>query len=235
MIKPTTVHTSRTLMYQELSDLMSFGKAHGEFKADVGDNVIDKRSRSNEMKTLRYLKQLYGMDGTQPLFAALMRFWDICDEEEKRLLALQMAVTGDHLLNESVDVILSVPLGAKASIELLEAKISKTYPDRFSKATLRSTAQNIASSWKQAGFIEGKVKNIRVARKIGFRNVAFGIFLGYLEGLRGEYLLHHSAIKCLGLGAEELQHLLHEASKRDIIRYQNVGGVVVISISDQHI
>ena len=107
--------------------------------------------------------------------------------------------------------------------------IEKFHPKRFTDNTLRSVAQNIASSWKQAGFISGKVKNIRTQPEINYKVVAFAMLLSFLEGDRGDFIMHSNCVNALCLGETKLRELTVEASKRDYLQYQFAGSVTSIS------
>jgi len=226
--KEKTIHTSRTIMFAELSRIMFHGISKNSFDESFSDNVAGKLSKSNQEKTNRYLKQLYGFDLSDSFFSSFSWFWKSTPESEHSLMAIIYAIKNDFLLSESIDVVNSIAIGNKVTIELLERNIQSRYPNRFSKATLRSIAQNIASSWKQAGFIIGKVKNIRVMPDIGYWTVSFALLIGYLEGMRGEFLLGSKYIRTMGLPEAKIRELITEASKRDILQYQYSGHVTTI-------
>jgi hypothetical protein len=223
-----TIHTSRTIMFSELSKVMNYGISQGTFADSFTDNVAGKLSKSNQAKTSRYLKQLYGFDMTDPFFSSFTWFWRNAAEQEHSIIAHLYAIRSDYLLSESIEVVQTIPLGNKASIDLFVNNLEKYHPNRFTPATLLSVAQNIASSWKQAGFIVGKMKNIRTQPEIGFWSVTYALLLGYLEGLRGEFLLGSKYVRTLGLMSQKVRDLVTEAAKRDLIQYQYAGQVTTI-------
>jgi hypothetical protein len=120
-------------------------------------------------------------------------------------------------------------MGEKVSIEKLETNLEAHHPGRFSDNTRRSVAQNIASSWKQAGFITGKVKNIRTQPEVDYLVVAFALLLSYLNGDRGDFMLNSKWVKALGVGEDKVRELAFEAAKRDYLQYQSAGEVTTIS------
>ena len=79
-------------------------------------------------------------------------------------------------MQESVDFVKSVKHNDKASIEEFESNIVHYHPNRFSPKTLRSVSQNVASSWKQAGYVLGKVKNIRTECPPSYFTTSFAVF-----------------------------------------------------------
>ena len=172
-------------MYAELEKVMAYSLDGDNFLESLGHNVTGKKSNSGVEKTANYLKRLYGFDMQYPPFVAFKYFWKISDPNEKTLIAFMYAVYQDDLLAESVQVLQSVKPGEKATIELFEEVIEKYHPNQYSANTRRSMAQNIASSWKQAGFIEGKVKNIRTQPEVTYRVACFAFLLAYINGVRG--------------------------------------------------
>jgi hypothetical protein len=225
MNKPITIHSSRTMMFAELAKVMDYGQESGHYIESLDQNVFNKKSASGVDKTKGYLLRLYGFDVKVPEFKALKYFWSICDVHEKPLLALIYAIHKDYLLAESIEVVCSSKIGNKVNIELLEDNIKKYHPNRYSANTLRSMAQNIASSWKQAGFIEGKTKNIRILQKITYQIAAFAFFMAYLKNDRGNFILQNIGVKALCMNESALRSLAMDAALRDILQFQYGGGV----------
>jgi hypothetical protein len=120
----------------------------------------------------------------------------------------------------------------KVYIEKIEDNIEKYHPNRFTKNTLRSVAQNIASSWKQAGFITGKVKNIRTQPTITYNIAAFAFIIAYLSNLRGDYIISSKWVKALCLNDKQIRELAIEASSRGLIQYQYAGNVTSITCGE---
>lgn len=211
---------------------MDFAIENKDYTTPFNNNIIGKKSNSGIIKTNRYLKQLYGFDLSDPIFKAFEYFWRVSEENEKRLLSIIYSISRDVLLAESVDVIRDTIVGEKAAIETLETNIENYNPNRFSPNTRKSMAQNIASSWKQAGFIEGKVKNIRHQPDINYRVACFAFLLAYLKGDRGDYIWSSLATKALCLSEKKLRELAIECSNRDLMQYQYAGSVTSISFNN---
>jgi hypothetical protein len=218
--KVKTIHTSRTMMFAELSKVM--------------DHAIeeDKKTKTNQYKTTGYLKQLYGFDVKYNPFKVFKYFWQIAPETDKPVLSLLYAIGEDFLLAESYPVVASIKLGDKVTIEKLEENIESHHQERYSVNTRRSLAQNLASTWKQAGFITGKVKNIRTQPDIGYYTVAFAFLLAYCNGDRGDFILTSKWSKALSLGDTQIRELAIEAAKRDLLQYQYAGNVTAISFNN---
>jgi len=228
-----TIHTSRTLMFVELSQVMNHSIEGGDFNEILNSNVTSKLSNTNLIKTNQYLRQLYGFDMEDLLFRCFKHYWTLVDNEKKSILALLFALSNDFLLKESIDIVVNSKVGERVAIEKFDDNIEKYHQGKYSLNTRRSAAQNVASSWKQAGYIQGKIKNIRVQPIHDYNTVAFALLLSYLHGDRGEYILLSKWIKALAISTEELRDLIKEAAKRDLLQYQYGGNVTVISFENQ--
>lgn len=106
--------------------------------------------------------------------------------------------------------------------------VNVSFPDRYSPKTLKSTGQNIISSWQQAGLLSGKLHKVRVGGQSQPTSVAYALLLGYLSDARGEALFR--TLWCRLLDAPE--HILHEqalaASQRGWIEYRHMGEVTEV-------
>lgn len=227
-----TVHSSRTIMFSELEKVMNHGMDDDKYINALYQNVINKATQSGVTKTSRYLKSLYDFDLSLARFKAFKHFWSIAEEKDRPLLAILYAVGNDHLLNESIQVISNTEIGKKVTVESIEQNIKNLYPQKYSANTRRSMAQNIASSWKQAGFITGKVKNIRTQREINYLVVTFALILAYLNGLRGDFILKSDWVKALSLDERTVRSLAIEAGKRDLLQYQFAGNVTSLTFNN---
>lgn len=231
-IKIHTIHTSRTIMFAELAKVMDYGMDHDNFLESLQDNVTGKKSSSGVEKTATYLKRLYGFDIKSPSFIAFKYFWKNADPSDKPLLAFIYAINHDDLLAESASIVRDFKPGEKAAIEVFENNIETYHPNQYSVNTTKSMAQNIASSWKQAGFIVGKVKNIRTQPAINYNVACFAFLLAYLKGDRGDFIWKSLGVKSLFLTETRLRELAIECAKRDLMQYQYAGNVTAISFNN---
>jgi hypothetical protein len=219
-------------MYAELEKVMAYSLDGDNFLESLGHNVTGKKSNSGVEKTANYLKRLYGFDIQYAPFLAFKYFWKISEPSEKPLIAFVYAVNQDDVLAESIQVLQNVKPGEKATKELIEEVIEKYHPNQYSANTRRSMAQNIASSWKQAGFIEGKVKNIRTQPEVTYRVACFAFLLAYLNGDRGDFIWGSIGVNALCLYESKLRELAIECSKKDLMQYQYAGSVTAISFTN---
>ena len=227
-----TAHTHRTIMFSELAKVMDHGIEGDNYLDLIHDNVINKATKSGISHTSRYLKRLYDFDSSVPQFIAFKHFWRNSEEKYKPILAILYALGNDFLLAESIPVMNDTQIGKKVTVESLENNIENHYPQKYSENTRRSSAQNIASSWKQAGFITGKVKNIRTQTDITYLVVAFSFLMAYLNGIRGDFILKSNWVKALSLDEKTIRSHAIEAAKRDLLQYQFAGNVTSITFTN---
>jgi hypothetical protein len=227
-----SVHTSRTMMFAELGKVMDYSMANGNFMESLQQNITGKKSSSGAEKTAGFLKTLYGFDINYPPFKAFRYFWNNSETNIKPILTFIYAVNHDYLLAESIEVVNNTRTGNKVSIESFEENLEKFHPIKYSPNTRKSIAQNIASTWKQAGFIEGKVKNIRKQPEINYVVACFAFLLAWMKGESGDFTWENCGVKALCLGETRLRELAAECARKDLLQYQFAGGVTAFSFEN---
>jgi len=144
-----SAHMAHTMMLSELRQLLdsvpaSSPSSENYIRAIEEDNCLGKRSRLTRTLTRRHLTDLYALTPDKTVFRTLRYFWQR-DPEGRPLIACFCAYARDPLLRSSAPFVLKLTDGQVFSREALEQHLEKKYPGRFSKATLTSTAQNLAS------------------------------------------------------------------------------------------
>ena len=226
------VHTARTMMLSELEMLLEYlpdpNSPMDEFVQAIEEyNCLGKRSGRTRILTRRHLVELYSLDPGITLFHALRYLWQR-DPEGRPLIAFLCAFARDPLLRDSAPFVLNMPVGQLYSREALEEFIEDKYPGRFSPATLKSVAQNLASSWTQAGHFIGRRKKIRSKPKVTSGASAYALLLGFLTGSRGELLFETNYTKILDAPTESSIELAEVASSRGWIVFKRVGNVIEV-------
>ncbi len=226
------VHTARTMMLVELRALLSYVDSADAARADYLEaiqtaNCLGKRSGKTRTLTFRHLADLYALDSSLLVFRALRFFWQR-DVDAQPLLAVLCAYSRDPILRATASFVLTFQEGATVTREEMEEFIDAQEPGRFSKATLKSTAQNINSSWTQSGHLSGRVRKVR-ARAVGTAGaMSFALLLGYVSGLRGESLFMSDFARMLDCSFEKTIELAEDASRRGWISLKRVGQVVEV-------
>ena len=161
----TSVHMSRTMMLEDLSLVLGIespDQSKDAYRTAILDqNVLGKPTRTTRQRSAKRLSELYALDPACPLFRLLRHYWGV-DRAGRPMLAFLAAAARDPLLRE-ID---AVRAGRRRRGELSrqnrsQITWSENYPGRFQATTQLSTAQNLASSWTQAGYLQGKVSKKR--------------------------------------------------------------------------
>lgn len=221
-------HAARTMMLEELRQLLGHTAPHAS-RADyaaaiVEDNVLGKPTRKARTLTLRHLGTLYGLDGANPIFRALRRLWPL-NESAQPMQALAVALARDPLLRATQRFILDQPIGAAVSRESIERVLEGAFPERFSPASLKSFAQNVAGTWTAAGLLHGHRNKARSQPPAYPESLTLLLFLGYLGGRTGQRLFSSEWTNLLGGSPDEMEVLANSASHRGLLVFMNAGGV----------
>lgn len=224
-------HAARTMMLDDITKLLSC-LPEDATKADYASAVIDfnclgKPTKKARELAFRHLAGLYGLDQNLPLFRVFRRFWSH-DVDARPVLALSVALARDPLLRMTQDFIVSRPPGCAVTREEVEQLLRAACPDRFSPASLEAFAQRINGTWTQAGFLTGKVDKRRAVPVVRYTNVAFSLFLGYLEGLSGDRLLSSRWVNLLCLTPDKVIDLATSASHHGLLVFLHAGGVTEV-------
>lgn len=225
-------HTARTMMLEELKVLLTYVDRPEADKSDYlqaidDENCLGKRSSKTRTLTYRRLVDLYSLDPTNILFRALLYFWNR-DIDGQPLLALLCTCARDSIFRSTAPFILQFPEGATITRESLEEFIDAQDPGRFSKATLKSTAQNINSTWTQSGHLHGRTRKVRSRANPTAGSVSYALLLGYLAGSRGQALFQTEYTKLLDCTFDKAIELAEAASRKGWIVFKRVGDVIEI-------
>lgn len=224
-------HTSRTMMLAELTDLLESAPPGADREAYasaiVDENVLGKQTASTRRLTNQRLGELYGLDPGIPIFRVLRRIWSV-DVPGRPLLALLCALARDPLLRSTATPVVELPVGAELIRSSFLDAIRETVGSRLNESTLDKVARNAASSWSQAGHLEGRVRKIRQRVRPTAGPLAAALWMGSLEGLAGEQLLSCRWTQVLDCTGEALVPLALEAKQLGLIQARIGGGVVEV-------
>ena len=226
------VHTARTMMLEDLKLLLSYVNSPDASKTDYlraieEDNCLGKRSGRTKKLTAEHLVELYSLDPSITIFRTMKYFWER-DTDGQPLLALICAYSRDALLRMSALFIMQYKEGEIVNRETLEVYIEKKFPDRFSKAPLKSLAQTLNSTWPKSGHLIGRAKKVRSRANATPGSVSYALFLGYLTGVRGEELFRTEYACLLDCSIDRSIELAEEASRRGWIVFKRIGDVMEV-------
>lgn len=228
-------HTSRTIMLEDLKDLLTAVPANGDrdayAQAVVEENTLGKQTAATRRISFQRLRELYGLDPRLPLFRVLRRLWDLDDAGRPRL-ALLAAMARDPLLMATAPVVVLLSPGEEMMRSTLLVKLRETVGDRLNDAVLDKVARNVGSSWVQAGFLQGRVRKIRCRVAPTPGTVALALWLGRLEGYAVARLLDSPWARVAGDGGPgELLPVALRAGQLGLVRARAAAGVLSIDAS----
>lgn len=225
-------HSSRTIMLSELKQLFAAVPA-GASKDDyvaaiIEENVLGKQTASNRRLTAQRLGELYGLDLTIPLFRIVRRLWDT-DASGRAVLSLLCALARDPLLRATARAVVPMRPGEELLRASMTDAIVRATNGRMNPSVTDKVARNAASSWAQAGYLEGRVRKMRRQVRPTPGVVAFAFWLGRVQGLAGEELLKSAWAGVLDAGPSDLLELALRAKQLGLIHVLVGGGVIEIN------
>ena len=178
---------------------------------------------------LRHLRELYALDEAVPIFGLLRKLQAVDRGASLPLLAIQVAWSRDPLLRATTQPVLDAAAGERVERASLVQAFEAVFPNQYSAATLKTTTQNAASSWAQAGHLAGHVKKIRQQVKPTAVAVTLALFLGQLAGYHGAEVFSSPWVRLLDLGADRARAMALQAHRAGLLNLRAVGDVVDLS------
>jgi hypothetical protein len=226
------VHTSRTMMYDELSTVMN-GVPRPRTQdtvrhAVLEENLCGKSTQSTRIETASKLISLYSFHSEARLFQAFDDLWDLT-ESSHPVLALLMACSRDTVLLSTATSICDTSLGEPFSKERVYQGLLNGFAAKYRESTLRSVSRNIMASWKQSGHIAGRQNAIRTKAPSDYIAAAFAVVICLLRGMKGQEVLDSLWVRLLDLSAAELEAALQEASRHGLLTYRRVASVIELA------
>lgn len=230
-------HTSRTIMFDELSALLQAapsGATREEYaKAIIDLNCLAKPTAASRRITNQRLGELYALDPSVPLFRVFHRLWEV-DESGRRLLAIQCALARDPLLAATAPVVISLPPGADFPREPFAAALRELVDGRLNESTLNKVVRNAASSWTQSGHLGGRTFKKRLPVTATPATVAFSLYLAYVVGFRGNDLFTSAWMALLDCSPPASRQLALEAKRIGLIDLRMAGDVIELKLDRLH-
>ncbi len=226
------MHTSRTMMLDELSILLRAGKtvaARSEYRAMiVEENCLAKRTVSTRKLTDQRLGELYALDTNVLLFRVIRQLWD-SGEIGRPLLAMLLALSRDPLLRFTAIPIMRLHPGDEFSRKAFTEALNKCTGSRFNESTIDKVVRNTASSWTQSGHLQGRTRKIRQVVHPTPAVAAFALLIGYVLGARGDVLFETLWAKILDVSKDELIQIAMDAKRHGYLDIIASGGVVEVA------
>lgn len=193
-------------------------------EAIISGNCLAKTTSATRRLTNQRLGELYALDPSCAVFRVLRRVWSR-DEPGRPLLALLAALARDPLLRVTAQPVVLLPTGGELPRSSIKAALRDVVGERFNDAVLDKVVRNAASSWAQAGHLQGRTFKARRRVQATPGAVAFALYLGHLAGFRSEELLTSGWSATLDCSPTSARSLALEAKRLGLIDLRGVGGV----------
>lgn len=198
-------------------------------RAVLDDNLLGKRTPRTRLASWQFLNRLYGLSEDSLGTSGFLTLWREAPEARPQL-ALLRAAARDPLLNLSAPWVIGLPEGQGVTWPDLAAYL-KAQGVEYSDKTLRSVAQNLLSSWTQAGWLGGKTRKKRVDAQWHPAAATLLLHEAYLQGERGAALYDQVLNRLLPLHAEQVDALASEAGRRGWLSYRRLADVLEITFA----
>ena len=229
--------TSQTIMVPSLQRLLSFvprAEPPDAYRsAIIDENILGKQTLSARVWAFRQLRRFYGLDNQLLLFRALRDLWP-ADAAGQPLLSVLCALARDPVLRASAALILEAKDGDELAAGDFAAVIEKVFPKAYAESTLRTTSQNLASSWSQSGHLhqEKATRKTRCRTVCTPATIAYALLLGHLQGRRGQPLFETIWTRVLDQPPSHLVDLAATASQLGMLEFRHAGGVVDVTFHE---
>ena len=230
------VMSSRSVMLPELNQLLAPINSEidiSEIQSLVVDqDVLQKPSAANRLKTFNFLKGIYGLSPSQALYREFFRLTKLSPSDFS-VLAGTLAFAREPILRDCAEMVFSVDVGKSLGREDFENWIRGHMPGRFSESMYVSFSHNLYASFYQLGYLGEASGKIRIRKRRDVRPVAiaYASFLDWLNGLNGMSLLEGEFMKTLELNKDESLSLLSSAGQQGLAGVALAGGVLHLDFS----
>jgi hypothetical protein len=195
----------------------------------MDENLLGKATSAGREWAFRQLRRFYALDPQSLLFRALRDLWEH-DPDGQPLLALLCALARDPVLRASASVIVGSAPGEVVTTSDFQAAIESKFPATYNENTLRTAAQNVASSWDQAGHLRKQKRRSKVRTRVHPTSAptAYALMLGYLQGGRGQALLDTLWVRLLDQTPSHVLDLAATASQQGMLELRQAGGIIEV-------
>lgn len=196
--------------------------------AIIDRNILGKTTVSTRQKSLRHLRELYGLDESLPIFGALRKLYAM-DPESLRIMALLVAWARDPLLRATTPPIFKASVGEQIEVLELAIALDVAFPSQYSELNRNKIARNAASSWAQSGHLAGRTVKTRQQVKATIVATTLALFLGHIAGHHGLAVFSNPWCQLLDLDSDRARTMGIEAHRAGLLNLRALGEVVELS------
>jgi hypothetical protein len=225
-------HISRTMMLAELGAVLASipqGSGASEYReAILRRNALGKTTDSTRQKSLRHLRELYGLDEAAPIFGLLRQLHAI-DAASLPLLAVQVAWARDPLLRATTAPVIDASVDERVETASLAQALEAIFPNQYSELNRNKIARNAASSWTQSGHLAGRANKTRKRIKPSVVAATMALFLGDMADYHGAAVFSNPWCRLLDLNADRAKAMGIEAHRAGLLNLHVLGEVIELS------
>jgi hypothetical protein len=225
-------HTSRTIMLDELSQLLHSvpGDARWDDYAEavMAHNCLGKRTAATRKHSLQRLSELYALERQVILFRVLRDLW-AGNATGRPLLALLLALARDPLLRATATAVVHTPYGHEFARQSMKDALAAAVGDRLNEATLDKVVRNASSSWTQSGHFRGRGRKTRQRVDATPAATTFALLLGFAVGRRGRLLFETPWTAVLDTSPDDLIDVAVDAKRLGLLDLKRSGSMIDVS------
>ena len=225
-------HTSRTIMLDELSNLLDAAPAGASrrdyARAVMEENCLGKRTSATRKLSLQRLSEIYGLHPRLLLFKTLRVLWAL-HESSRPLLALMLALARDPLLRATAAPVLGTPPGHEFARQPMKDSLSGIAEERLNENILDKVVRNASSSWTQSGHLQGRSRKTRQSVQATPVATVYALLIGFGSGRRGRLLFETPWCAVLDAGVDELVELAWAAKRLGLLDLKQSGTMIDVS------
>jgi hypothetical protein len=195
--------------------------------AIIEDNCLGKSTVASRRLSNQRLAELYSLDPRCQLFRVLRRLWSV-EGKARPLLAMLAALARDPLFVATAPPVVDLPPNAELQRGAVKAALRDAVGERLNDAVLEKVLRNTASSWSQAGHLEGRTFKIRRRVDATPTAVAFALYLAHTAGFRGNELLANGWVIALDASPSAVRALALEAKRLGLLDLRSAGDVLEV-------
>ncbi|MCL4851246.1 MAG: hypothetical protein KJZ78_07655 [Bryobacteraceae bacterium] len=231
---PVGTHSSRTMMLEELTAVLSATSPNSRPEdyaaAVVEDNCLAKQTAATRKHSLQHLRELYGLDPSIPLFRVLARLWQ-SESAGRPLLALLASLARDPLLRATADVIIRMPEGAELQRTAMREALANAVNNRLNESTLNKVGRNAASTWSQSGHLQGRTFKFRRAVRATPFSLSFALYLAQAAGFSTQEIFSSGWVRILDCNSSTGLELAGAAKRLGLIDLRTAGDVIDLNLN----
>jgi hypothetical protein len=224
-------HSSRTIMLAEISTLLGFSDSISDLSNKIlEENILAKPTSSGRRLALQRLREIYAL---QPRLRMFSVFFSLAQLSKPAIpqLALLMALARDPLLRSSADAVVGLELGAELSRDKMRDAVGRATGSRLNPSIADKVCRNAASSWAQAGLLEGRTFKRRVKLRAEVSAFVFGVWLANSAGLSQDDIPSSFWMRVLDMELRDWPRLVEQARANGLIIVRQQGTHQLIDLA----